>query len=192
MDLNADANPETGADILLIGLGNLLLGDEGVGVHVLRRLECDYRFEPAVTLVDGGTSGLDLLPLFADHRRILMIDAVALDAPPGHIAVFRDADIRRALSPKLSVHHLGVSDLLALVQLLDYGPTEIVLVGIVPECLELGLDLSPSVAAVIPDVIERVGAILSGWSIALGLGVSTSQSRTPGLSASASSAANRA
>lgn len=167
MEAELDANDDPGAGILLIGLGNLLLGDEGVGVHVLRRLECDYRFEPAITLVDGGTSGLDLLPLFADHRRILMIDAIALDAPPGNIAVFRDADIRRALSPKLSVHHLGVSDLLALVQLLDYGPTEIVLVGIVPECLELGLELSPAVAAAIPDVIERVGEILNGWGIVL-------------------------
>lgn len=190
MESELNVNDDPGADILLIGLGNLLLGDEGVGIHVLRRLERDYRLEPAVTLIDGGTLGLDLLPLFAEHRRILMIDAIALDAPPGRIDVFRDADIRRALSPKLSVHHLGVSDLLALLQLLDDGPTEIVLVGIVPECLELGLDLSPSVAAAIPDVIERVGEILNGWGIALG--ASTSQSRTPGLSTSASSAASRA
>nr|WP_246194690.1 HyaD/HybD family hydrogenase maturation endopeptidase [Allochromatium palmeri] len=171
-------------------MGNLLLGDEGVGVHVLRRLECDYSFEPAITLVDGGTSGLDLLPLFADHRRILMIDAIALDAPPGHIAVFRDADIRSVLNHKLSVHHLGVSDLLALVQLLDYGPTEIVLVGIVPECLELTLDLSSPVTAAIPAVIEQVGSILDTWGVALL--ESTSQSPTPGLSSSAIRAATQA
>ncbi|MGQ9659318.1 MAG: hydrogenase maturation protease [Thermochromatium sp.] len=116
-----------------------------------------------------------------------MIAALALDAPPGRIAVFRDADIRHALSPKLSGHHLGVSDLLALIQWLDDGPTEIVLVGIVPECLELGLGLSASVAAVVPEVIKRVDA-LSGWGSAFGEPMS--QRRTPGLNASAILAAN--
>ncbi|QGU32929.1 HyaD/HybD family hydrogenase maturation endopeptidase [Thermochromatium tepidum] len=166
MGPESETPTDPGTDVLLLGLGNLLLSDEGVGVQVVRRLERDYRFEPAIRLIDGGTSGLDLLPLFADHRRILMIDAIALAAPPGQIAVLRDAEIRSALSPRLSVHHLGLSDLLALAQWLDDGPTEIVLVGIVPECLELGLELSPSVAAAIPAVIEQVGAILSGWGVA--------------------------
>lgn len=155
------------SDVLLIGWGNLLLGDEGVGVHVLRRLEADYRFEPAIALVDGGTSGMDLLPLFADYRRILMIDAIALDRPPGSIAVIRDDEIRAVLSEKLSVHHLGVTDVLALAKLLDYPLSEIVLIGIVPERMELGLELSSTLRDALPDVIERAGAILLDWGVRL-------------------------
>lgn len=167
MSRPSDAAGTDPSDVLLIGWGNLLLGDEGVGVHVLRRLEADYRFEPTVMLVDGGTSGMDLLPLFADYRRILMIDAIALDRPPGFIAVIRDDEIRAVLSEKLSVHHLGVTDVLAMTKLLDYPPSEIVLIGIVPERMELDLALSPTLCAALPDVIEQAGAILRDWGVRL-------------------------
>ncbi len=167
MSTPSDAAGTDPSDVLLIGWGNLLLGDEGVGVHVLRRLEAEYRFEPAIALVDGGTSGMDLLPLFADYRRILMIDAIALDQPPGSIAVIRDEEIRAVLSEKLSVHHLGVTDVLAMTKLLDYPPSEIVLIGIVPERMELDLELSPTVVDVIPQVLERTGAILRDWGVNL-------------------------
>nr|WP_274600200.1 HyaD/HybD family hydrogenase maturation endopeptidase [Thiocystis violacea] len=149
----------------MIGWGNILLSDEGVGVHALRRLERDYRYAPEVQLVDGGTSGLDLLPLFGEYRRILMLDAVALDEAPGEIRVIRGADIRRLLTQKLSVHHLGVSDVLAVAELLDYAPEEIVLVGIVPEHLELGLELSPTLVARLPSFIETTLSILREWGV---------------------------
>lgn len=153
--------------VLLIGWGNLLLGDEGVGVHALRRLEHTYSFAPAVELVDGGTSGLDLLPLFGEHGRILMLDAVALDASPGEIQVLRGGDIRRALDQKLSVHHLGVSDVLAVAELLDYAPEEIVLLGMVPECLDLGLELSPRISARLPSFLEIALSILRSWGVSI-------------------------
>jgi len=156
---------EVSGDVLLIGWGNILLSDEGVGVHALRRLEQDYSYAPEVQLVDGGTSGLDLLPLFGDYRRILMLDAVALDAQAGEIAIYRGADIRRVLIQKLSVHHLGVSDVLAVAELLDYAPEEIVLVGIVPESLELGLELSPTLAARLPALVDAARSILEGWGV---------------------------
>nr|WP_206171646.1 HyaD/HybD family hydrogenase maturation endopeptidase [Thiorhodococcus mannitoliphagus] len=152
---------------MVIGWGNLLLSDEGVGVHALRRLERDYRFEPAVRLEDGGTSGLDLLPLFAEHDRILMLDAVALEAPPGEIRVIRNAEIRRVLTQKLSVHHLGVADVLAVAELLEYAPEEIVLVGIVPECVDLGLELSPTLRDAMPRFMVTLVSILQGWGVSV-------------------------
>lgn len=153
------------ADALVIGWGNLLLSDEGVGVHALRRLEREYRFEPAVRLEDGGTSGLDLLPLFAEHRRILMLDAIAGELPAGEIQVIRDGDIQRVLSQKLSVHHLGVADVLAVAELLEYAPEEIVLLGIVPDCVELGLELSPTLAGRLSDFTEAAVSILGRWGM---------------------------
>ncbi|AGA91172.1 hydrogenase maturation protease [Thioflavicoccus mobilis 8321] len=156
---------EQGGEVLVIGWGNILLSDEGVGVHALRRLGQDYRFEPCIRLEDGGTSGPDLLHLFAEHQRILMLDAVALDESPGTVRVIRGPDIQRVLTQKLSVHHLGVSDVLALAELMDYRPEEIVLVGVVPENLELGLELSPRLAECLPRLIEAALAVLRGWGV---------------------------
>lgn len=153
------------ASAMLIGLGNLILGDEGVGVHAMRRLEAEYGFQPALELVDGGTSGLDLLPLLKDQRRLLLIDALASDAAPGTIRVIRNQEIRTALTEKVSLHHLGIADLLALAELLDYAPSEIVLIGIVPERLEMELALSDCLRRRMPEIIETAVGVLAEWGI---------------------------
>jgi hydrogenase maturation protease len=154
------------ASAMLIGLGNLILGDEGVGVHAMRRLEAEYAFQPTVELVDGGTSGLDLLPLLKDQRRLLLIDALASDAAPGTTRVIRNHEIRTALTEKVSLHHLGIADLLALAELLDYAPAEIVLIGIVPERMEMELALSGCLRQRMPKIIETAIGILAEWGIA--------------------------
>lgn len=165
-------------DALIIGLGNLLLSDEGVGIHILRRLEQQYHFNPRVELVDGGTTGLDLLALFQDHDLIVLIDALfAPDAAPGEIQILRNDAIVAALSKKLSMHHLGISDVLALTKLLDYRPREIVLLGVVPKNLELGTELSLPVAQQLPDILASLEMILSDWQI-------TMRPRAPGIPAS--------
>ena len=153
------------ASTLLIGLGNLILGDEGVGVHAMRRLEAEYAFAPAVELVDGGTSGLDLLPLLRGRQRLLLIDALAADAPPGTIRVIRNQEIRSALTEKVSLHHLGIADLLALAELVGCAPPEIVLIGVVPERLEMGLGLSHRLRARLPEIIDTTRAVLGEWGI---------------------------
>jgi hydrogenase maturation protease len=153
------------APAMLIGLGNLILGDEGVGVHAMRRLEAEYAFAPAVELVDGGTSGLDLLPLLKDQQRLLLIDALAADAPPGTIRVIRNQEIRSALTEKVSLHHLGIADLLALAELLDCAPPEIVLIGVVPERMEMALGLSERLRERLPEVIDTARAVLRAWGI---------------------------
>ena len=151
--------------ILLLGLGNLLLGDEGLGIHVLRRLEAGYRFEPSIDLVDGGTAGLELLPLFRGYGRILMIDALGGDQPPGAVGLIRNDDIRRALEVKLSLHHLGLAEVLALLDLLGEGPVELALIGVAPARMELDLDLSPGVAASIPTVIAAARSLQTNWGV---------------------------
>lgn len=152
---------------MLLGLGNLLLGDEGLGVHVVRRLATGYHCEPPITLIDGGTAGLELLPLFRDHARILMIDALDSDRPPGTVSLIRDQDIRRAIEVKLTLHHLGLAEVLALLELLDERPAELVLIGVAPQRLALDLELSPGITAAIPAVIAAVQAVLTGWGVRL-------------------------
>jgi len=153
------------AGTLLIGLGNLIYADEGVGVHAMRRLEAGYAFSPAVELVDGGTSGLDLLPMLRDRRQLLLIDALAADAPPGTVRVIRNRDIRSALTEKVSLHHLGIADLLALAELLDYAPQQIALLGVVPERLEMQLGLSDRLRLALPEIMDTARAILRAWGI---------------------------
>ncbi|WPL17574.1 Hydrogenase 2 maturation protease [Thiorhodovibrio winogradskyi] len=170
LDRASTSQPDktAGSDALIIGLGNLLLSDEGVGIHVLRLLERDFNFTPRVELVDGGTTGLDLLALFQDHDLILLIDAIfAPDMAPGEIQILRNEAILAALSKKLSMHHLGISDVLALAQLLDYRPREIVLLGVVPENLELGTELSAPVAKQLPNILSGLQGVLGDWCIAM-------------------------
>jgi hydrogenase maturation protease len=174
MDRPGPAGPGGDGRVLVLGLGNLLLRDEGVGVRALRRLEDGHRPHPALTRVDGGTAGLDLLPLFAEYRRILLLDAVAMDRPPGHCAVIRNAEILTVLSPRLSVHHLGLCDVLGLTRLLDYPPTELALVGMVPRTLDTALDLSPEVAAALPRMLALALGVLDDWGLRLLPGPPTS------------------
>jgi hydrogenase maturation protease len=154
------------SDALILGLGNLLLSDEGVGIHVLRHLEQGCDFTPGVELVDGGTTGLDLLDLFRKHQDILLIDALFVpDAAPGDIHILHNDAILAALSKKISMHHLGISDVLALAQLLDYRPRNLVLIGVVPGNLELGTELSSPVAQRLLEILDRIRDILSDWGV---------------------------
>jgi len=152
-------------DVVVLGLGNLLMQDEGVGIHALRVLLSDYRFEPEIEIVDGGTSGLDLLPFFRPESRMIMVDAMTFDQAPGTIGRVENEDILARLNTKTSVHHLGLSDLLAMAKLTDVMPEQIVLFGVQPEGLELEVELTDTVRESIPKLIEHVIGQLAEWGI---------------------------
>jgi hydrogenase maturation protease len=146
---------------LVLGLGNVLMGDEGVGVRVLERLVAEQDAAHPLAgaeLVDGGTLGLDLLPLLDDADAVVMIDAVDLRLAPGSVVVLRDAELTARMGGALSVHQLGVGDLLAVARLRGTMPARAALVGIQPERLEVGLELSPAVEAAVPLAAEMARA----------------------------------
>ena len=141
--------------ILLVGVGNVLLGDEGVGVHVARRLEARLAELPAgIRIVDGGTLGLDLLPLLADAQSAVIVDAVDIGAQPGTVAVLRGDEIVEALGGSLSAHQVGVGDLLAVARLTGSLPQRVALVGIQPARIEVGLELTQAVREALPLAVE--------------------------------------
>jgi len=150
---------------LVLGLGNVLLSDEGVGVHVVRLLRERYRFPQEVEILDGGTLGLDLLPYVEDADRLLIVDAVQIDTPPGTVVRLVGDEIPAVLSLKYSPHQMGLSDLLAVARLRGHLPAEIVLWGVQPASLEVGLDLSPAVAAQVESLVQNVLAELQRWGI---------------------------
>lgn len=154
-----------GVKISLIGLGNLLLRDEGVGVHAVEALKGKYDFPEEVRLLDGGTLGLDLLHLIEGMDRVLFVDAVDLKKKPGTIAVIEGEDLPSLLEPKLSLHHVGLSDLLFASGFLGTRPAEIVLIGIQPETMEMGLELSRTVKERFDELLQTVLEKLREWGL---------------------------
>ena len=152
------------ARIVVLGVGNLLMQDEGVGIHAVRQLGCRYRFPENVELIDGGTSGLDLLPLLEDAGRLIVIDALRCDRAPGTVVLLRDEEAPAFFRTKLSPHQVGLADLLAMLSFKGTAPASVTIVGVVPSEMALGMELSPVVSysmdwllATVVDELARCG-----------------------------------
>ncbi len=148
---------------LVLGLGNILLSDEGVGVRVIERLQARYEFPGDVLVLDGGTLGLDLLPYVERAGRLLVVDAVEMGADPGTLVRLEGDKIPSVFGPKLSPHQMGFADLLDAARLTDCLPEERVLWGLQPSSLQVGLDLSPAVDAQVELLVENVLTELRMW-----------------------------
>ncbi|HID89929.1 MAG TPA: hydrogenase maturation protease, partial [Anaerolineae bacterium] len=125
---------------LILGVGNILLSDDGVGVHVVRRLEEVAEFPPEVEVLDGGTKGMDLLHYLEGVSRLIIIDAVETKGPPGTLARLTGDQVPAHLSLKMSPHEIGLPDMLFAAQLRDIYPEEVVILGVQPA---KGLSLLP-------------------------------------------------
>jgi hydrogenase maturation protease len=153
------------AKISLIGLGNILMGDEGAGVHAVEALKRKYAFPEEVRLLDGGTLGLDLLHLIEGMDGVLFVDAVDLKRDPGTIAVIEGEDLPSFLEPKLSLHHVGLSDLLFASSFMGTRPGKVALVGIQPEIMEIGLELSKTVMDRFEQLLQAIVEKLREWGL---------------------------
>ncbi|ERK16050.1 HyaD/HybD family hydrogenase maturation endopeptidase [Serratia fonticola] len=142
--------------ILVLGIGNLLLGDEAVGVRIVEALEQRYRLPAHVELLDGGTSGMELMEMMADRDHLIVADAVLTGAKPGSVAVLYDEEIPALFTRKVSPHQLGLSDVLMALRLTDEFPRRLTLVGVVPESLEPGIGLSAVVSQAIEPALAQV------------------------------------
>ena len=146
--------------VLVLGLGNILLSDEGVGVRVVEALQARYRIPDGVDVIDGGTSGMDMLDLMANRDHLIVVDAVNTGEPPTTVIRLAGEDVPVFFQSKISPHQLGLSDVLAALRLLEWEPAGITLIGIVPAALDLGLELSPAIAAKLDDLVAMVRAEL--------------------------------
>jgi hydrogenase maturation protease len=151
--------------ILVLGIGNTLLSDEGVGVHVIDRLSRDALPE-RVTCLDGGTLSFTLAGPIEDCDQLIVVDAAELSSQPGTVHVFEGEamDDYVAKGGKRSVHEVGLADLLSIAALAGHLPARRALVGIQPELLDWGNDCTPTVAAAIPQACERVHTLISRWA----------------------------
>ncbi|HSR51390.1 MAG TPA: hydrogenase maturation protease [Acidobacteriota bacterium] len=156
---------ESQAPIAVIGLGNTLMEDEGAGVHALEQLRECYRDEGRIEFYDGGTKGLSLLPYMESCSRLLLIDAVESDAPPGAVLEFSRRELLNGSIPaKLSVHDIALADLLTLLALRrGFLMEDLKLIGVVPASMELATELSPTVGAALRHVKQRAQHVLDHW-----------------------------
>jgi hydrogenase maturation protease len=151
--------------ILVLGLGNILLQDEGMGVTALERLTAQYRLPANVHAVDGGTMGLDLLSYLEGVTGLLIIDAVHTGQPPGTLVRLAGDEVPAALSLKMSMHQVGLQELLAVSELQGILPPRVVVCGMEPASLDWGLDLSPQVAGRLDDLVQAVVQELQDWGM---------------------------
>jgi len=151
--------------VTIIGIGNILLQDEGVGVHALNRLMEGYELPDSVNLIDGGTMGLDLLPFVEGSERILFIDAVDFRKEPGSIGIIEDEELPAIVKTKVSPHQIGLSDLLSVLKLLEKGPKSVAVIGIQPERIQTGTELSDTIRGRIDDLLNAIIEKLRQWGI---------------------------
>lgn len=144
---------------LVLGIGNLLLKDEGVGIHVIRALEEEKSLPPHVSLMDGGTGGLHLLSWLDGYKRIIMVDATLDEHPPGTVRLIRPR-YATDFPPLMSAHEIGLRDMIEAMILTDSLPEIHLIVVSAANVSEVGMELTPNVKAAIPHVIRQIKDIV--------------------------------
>ncbi len=140
---------------LILGIGNILLRDEGVGVRVIEAMST--MDTPAdVDLLDGGTSGAGLIDEVADREKVIVIDAIDTDLQPGAVLRLTLDDLIQRTDSALSLHEFGVLETFQAARLLGRAPREVVIFGVQPKDVSTGLELSEEVAGAVPKVIDLV------------------------------------
>ncbi len=149
-------NFAAGGKVRLIGVGNILLKDEGIGVRVAEELKKKH-WPSSVEVIDGGVAGFGLIDFFLESTKVFLIDAADMNLPPGTIRRFAADAIRlQEEAPKLSMHDVSLLEVLGITRALDSSPREIIIIGIQPKEISGGMELTPELQAVVPKVIEMV------------------------------------
>ncbi|MGE4278838.1 MAG: HyaD/HybD family hydrogenase maturation endopeptidase [Magnetospirillum sp.] len=152
--------------VVVLGVGNILMSDEGVGVHAVTALAERYDFPESVEIIDGGTSGMDCLDRIADSDLLLIADCMRKSGKlPGDITRIADDEINAWFKTKISPHQVGLSDVLAACCFHGISPKKVVLVGVQPESFETSMELTPTVAAVLDQVVERLVAEIAAMGV---------------------------
>lgn len=148
---------------LVIGVGNPLMGDDGIGIAAVTRLRDEWEWDDDVTFVDGGTWGMNLLHLIEGARRLLFLDAIDAGEPAGTQIILTRAEIPRYFALKLSPHQIDLREVLALAELRGALPETTMVMGLQPDRVELSLELSPVADAQIDALVSAVHAQLERW-----------------------------
>jgi hydrogenase maturation protease len=153
--------------VVVLGVGNTLLTDEGLGVHALEMLEAGYDLPDDVTLIDGGTSAMEILEDLENLDALIIADAVFAHQEPGALVKLDGEAVPAFFKRNMSPHQVGLSDVLAALQFNDRDPKKTVICGIKPVSMQLGMEMTPEVSAQMPALVD----MMVGELRALGLEV---------------------
>lgn len=153
------------AEITVLGIGNIVLRDEGFGVRAAEYLRENYFFPDQVRILDGGTLGMELLRFVTGTRRLLILDAIRGDKAPGTVYRLEKDDVAVHFQSKLSAHEVGIQDILTLLTLTGKPVPEVVVLGAEPVDLSAGLELSAELSPLVPDLAARALSELKSWGI---------------------------
>ena len=145
---------------VVLGIGNTILTDEAAGVRSVELLEQRYQVPDNVLVIDGGTSGMEMIEDLSDLDFLIVIDVVKTGAAPGTVVKIAGDEIPVFFRRKLSPHQIALPDVLASLELLDAMPKEIVVLGVEPISLELGMEMTPTIAEQVPVLVEMAVAEL--------------------------------
>ena len=146
---------------VVLGIGNIILTDEAAGVRAVEMLEQAYTMPDNVVVIDGGTSGMEMIEDLSNLDLLIIIDVVKTGAPAATVVKIAGVEIPIFFRHKLSPHQIGLPDVLASLELLDSLPSEIIVLGVEPVSLELGLEMTPAVAEKIPMLVDMAVVELS-------------------------------
>jgi len=147
--------------IAVLGVGNILLTDEGIGVRVIEALQSRYRLPDHVLVLDGGTAGMELLEPLEGLDALIIADAVRVGQAPGSVVLLQGDEVPAFFRTKISPHQIGLSDLLAALELTEQAPKSVSLIGLQPVSLDTGMALTPEAEARMPEMLALVLAELA-------------------------------
>ncbi len=154
--------------ILIFGAGNLILSDEGFGVHFVRHLEDNYLFPDEVELFDAGTMGIMVTHKLEEAERVYIVDVIAAEGEPGEVRRYaKDDFMLRRIPMKMSPHQIGVQEMLLISELRDRCPEEVFLLGVIPAAYDPGSELSPVLRRTLDLLAKALVAELRGLGLAV-------------------------
>ncbi|EIW17237.1 MULTISPECIES: HyaD/HybD family hydrogenase maturation endopeptidase [Pelosinus] len=151
--------------ITVLGVGNILMQDEGFGVRVVEQLLKQYSFPQNVQILDGGTLGMELLRFLIETDKLILVDAVAGSLPPGSLYHFQNNEVKAYFKEKVSMHELGIQDVLAILDVMEKPVQEIRILGVQPLTVDIGLEMTPIVAEKVDVIIEQILLVLHEWQV---------------------------
>ena len=155
-------NGKTSKRVSVVGIGNVLLGDDGFGPLVVEMFRCHYEYGSSVEVLDLGTPGLDIAPYLYDRDLVILIDAVHIDAAPGTLCVFPEEDLlNHRAQPHLTGHDPGIQESLAHLRLAGHAPIELIVLGAEPQSCEFGEGISASVLTCASAALVTIARLLN-------------------------------
>lgn len=150
-----EASLKNRCPILILGIGNILLRDEGIGPHVIDKLK-EIKLPDNVELLDGGTGGADLLDFICDRQKLIVVDAIQTDIEPGCIMRLTADDLTTDSRQNISLHEFGLLETLTMAKQLDCDPKEVIIIGVKPKDITSGVEISDEVSSVVPKIMESI------------------------------------